>query len=222
MNNSLYFAVFAEKTGLSPLLRLGLGFDGSGAPLLPDASAPACAGLGLHDLYPPSEEGAEALLDYVNQSELPLLCDFERPAQECWASLLRRLPSQRLIVPEQYASVPHAAVLCAPYLPARPFADWLAEKRRSFGRIVLDLQPLACALRCGEREFFAQAPPAGVRGRLSDALCCRCAAGLSDEGTPTLYFFDDRQTLAARQAAADAPGIVLLSEWEALQLTGDR
>ena len=221
MENSLYFAVFEEKTDRAPLLRLGLGFDAEGAPVFP-ALPEGCAGLVLHDLNPPSEAGAAALINYVNQTGLPVVCDLERPAQEIWSALLQELPARLLTVPEQYAAAPHASVLCAPYLPALPFADWLAEKRRRFGSLVLDLQPLACALRCGEREFFAAAPPAGVSGRVSGALLCRCAAGLSEEGAPTLYFFDDRETLAARRAAADVPGIVLLQEWEALQVTTDK
>ena len=211
MKNSLYFAAFEEKTLPAPCLRLGFGFDGAGSLVRPAALPENCAGIVVHDMAPPSERGAEEFADYVNQMALPVVCDFERPAQPVWESLLARLPAELLTVPEQYAHCPHAAVLTAPYLPAQPFDRWLEEKRSRFGKIVLDLSPLSCALRCGTREFYAQTPPPGPAGK-SSALHCLCAAALED-GAPTLYFFDDRETLNERQSAADAPGVVLLQEY---------
>lgn len=203
MEKTLYLAGLAQTDAAQPFVQFGFGFAENGAFFAPEA---VCGLPVLDDRYLPSEAGVrEAAAFFSALDSDRLLCDFERPASPLLASLVEKLDAQRLIVPPQYAHLPHAAVFVPPYQPTRPFAQWLEKMRRRYGEIVLDMQPI-----CPQESDLS--------GHFSEALCCMYRAEYR-HGKPTFTLFDTVETYLRRAESANAPCIVLQTEFAALENT---
>ena len=204
MEKCIYFAGSEHFPG--PRLVPGWGFTETGQPRFGPGTG---EGVLLDDRWPPRREAvgrmAEALRDVGT-----VVCDFEKPPAPLLAELLRRLEGVELVVPEAFADWPHAAVLVGPYAPPGSFSRWLEGKRRRYGRLVLDAEPVSARFRFGRRT---PAPLQGTdrAGWLCAGALCRCA-GLEDG----FAFWDTRESLKARCAAAGCPAIVFEAAWAEL------
>ena len=206
MKNCMYFASEGEKYPEGPRLALGYGFSPSGdwRPLpLPRAEA-----LAVDDRFPPNPAGLREAERFLRQWDGWVLWDFERPLSPA----LRRLTELREgVVPAACAAAPHSGVLIGPYAPGEGFARWLERQRRRYGTVVLDAAPIRClcrpggtAVRCGEAL-----PESGF---FCAGAYCLCASAAEGE----FLFWDSRETLRRRCAAAGVPAVVLTAEWDLL------
>ena len=203
MESVFYLAGLHRPPGCAAFARLGYGFTESGALRAP---TPEGEILVLDDRALPSEEGLRNAAALFSSVPGLLLCDFERPPQDGLIRLLEQLPPERLIVPPSYEALPHRAIFLPPYRAAQPFLEWLAEQRRRYGSIVLDLQPFLPGKQ-------VQPPD----GHFSEALCCHYRAVLKD-GTPSFQFYDTLQSYHQRLALAQAPCIALQPEYDRLSI----
>lgn len=211
MKTCIYFAGNGDEPG--PRLHPGWGFSETG---LPRFGGGPGDGVLLDDRWPPRREAIGPMAEALQNAAL-VVCDFEKPPSSLLAELVRRLAGKELIVPEICADLPHSAVLVGPYAPPGSFSRWLERKRRRYGRLVLDAEPIRCTLR------FGAGSPAGVGGGpepgglqtpgwrpCPGALClCRRTADGFD-------FRDTHESLPARCAAAGVPAIVFDAAWNAL------
>jgi len=113
-------------------------------------------------------------------------------------------------VPESCADLPHSAVLVGPYRPPGSFLRWLAGKRRRYGALVLDADPIRVQLRFGSPGRTQAPVPSGTDWFCAGALC-RCVR--SGDG---FAFRDTRESLRERCAAAAVPAIVFEAAWAGL------
>ena len=208
MKISMYFFSSDETCCGAPAVAPGYGFTPQGRwrPL----PLPRGAALALDDRFLPGPEGLREALDALRAWQGGILCDFERPRAPALARLLEALAGRDAAVPPGYADLPHSRVLVGPYLPGRSFSRWLADKRRRYGQLVLDAEPIAARIRFGQAAA-AERPEPGGPGLPCPGAICRCAgfAGGFD-------FWDTRKSLQARCAAADCPAIVFDAAWAEL------
>ena len=215
MENTLYLAssaILTEANAPLPYAQLGFGFSPQDGQFI--APIPTERVLVLNDSTAPSAQGlqeAEAFFRETNYDSL--VCDFEQPYSADLATLLTALRPERLIVPPQYAGLPHQAVFLPPYRPLLPFSDWLCAQKRRFGAVVLDMQPISVRFPAGHRPepVPRSVLPHGVQ-RISDALCCVYCSTL-ESGRPTFYLFDTVESYRRRIALADAPCVVPEQEY---------
>ena len=204
MKKCIYFAGAGQFPG--PRLVPGWGFTETGQPRFGDGLGD---GVLLDDRWPPAREAVGRMAAALRDAAL-IVCDFEKPPAPLLAELVRRLAGKELVVPERCAELPHAAVLVGPYALPGGFSRWLADKRRRYGQLVLDAEPIAARIRFGQAAA-AERPEPGGPGLPCPGAICRCAgfAGGFD-------FWDTRKSLQARCAAADCPAIVFDAAWAEL------
>ena len=209
MENCIYFAGNSELSVTEPALLLGWGFSETGL-RRPGAPRFGCAGLVLDDRVLPGRGVLDAAEAALRAAGGVVVCDFERPADPVLETLLSRLGDLELVVPPQYAGLPHAAVLAGPYLPGLPFRRWLAAQQAKYGPVVLDGAPLRHLVRpgCPPIGWTEPLPDSGSFNPGSACLTCRRPEGF--------LFWDDRETLRRRCEAAEVPVILLQQEWENL------
>ena len=222
MKNCIYFAERAEFSragGEGPgrelpagalRLAVGYGFTAEGGwrrlPLPADGTA-----LALDDRWLPDRRGLAAAAAALASWTGPILLDLERPPSPAAARLIDALAGKALTVPAAYAALPHAAVLTGPWRGVGALRPWLEPALRRYGVLWLDALPLRCRQRPGRprepwsgplpREGFPCQGPGCLHRRLRDG---------------SVLFWDTKETLAARCAAAGVPCIVFRSDWEAL------
>lgn len=202
MKNCIYFAGSGQFSG--PRLVPGWGFTETGQPRFGDGTGD---GVLLDDRWPPAREAIGRMAEALRGAGL-IVCDFEKAPSPLLASLLSRLEGQETVVPESCAALPHSAVLVGPYRPPGSFLRWLEGKRRRYGPLVLDAEPIRARVPFGRP---GQAPkPSGAEWFCAGALC-RC--GRCGDG---FVFRDTRESLRARCAAAAVPAIVFEAAWAEL------
>lgn len=199
MENKLYLAAFRRQNIEAGFAQQGFSFSYDGSFFAPEGYGNVWI---LDDRCLPSENGVQTAVRYFQCANYSaLLCDFERPRTPLLASLLSQLDKERLIVPPQYADLPHSAVFLPPYQPNKPFQTWLKHNRSRYGSIVLDMQPIGAPCR---------------HGSYSNALCCNYLAEYQN-GKQTFQFYDTPETFLRRIELASVPCITLQSEFSALR-----
>ena len=205
MKNCIYFAGSGQFSG--PRLVPGWGFTETGQPRFGSGTGD---GILLDDRWPPAREAIGRMAEALRGAAV-VVCDFEKAPSPLLASLLARLEGQETVVPESCADLPHSAVLVGPYRPPGSFLRWLAGKRRRYGALVLDADPIRVQLRFGSPGRTQAPVPSGTDWFCAGALC-RCVR--SGDG---FAFRDTRESLRERCAAAAVPAIVFEAAWAGLE-----
>lgn len=215
MAKPLYFAAFFPPDGPEAVM-MGFGFSPSGAPRNPQEAPHPGWPIGLDDRNLPLEPEHPGLMAAAEQAPW-ILCDFEQRPNQVLVELLTKLPAEKLVVPESYASLSdHGKVLAAPYVPVQDAALWAEKKRQIYGDILVDMRPVDCSYAPG-RDAVPEPcrRPQGKTPWYNRHLCCMCAGG-EDGGAPVFYFYDTKKTVFARMALWDLPGIILSQEFQRL------
>lgn len=204
MKNCIYFAGSGQFSG--PRLAPGWGFTETGQPRFGDGTGD---GVLLDDRWPPAREAIGRMADALRGAGL-IVCDFEKAPTPLLADLLARLEGRETVVPESCAALPHSAVLVGPYRPPGSFLRWLDGKRRRYGPLVLDAEPIRVRIPFRRSGRAPEPEPSGA------AWFCGGARCLCARGGDGFVFRDTRESLAARCAAAAVPAIVFEAAWAEL------
>lgn len=207
MKKCFYFAENQKKISEAACMMPGFGFtaDGlwRGIPLPMQEG-----GLLIDDRHLPNPSGIAAACRSLADWTGLIVLDFERKPAAPLAALARALSGKRVILPPSYAKLPHAAVLIGPWQGEAEFSRWLSQRRACYRHVVLDAMPLR--VQCfpgGRRTRWRQKLPES--GYPCPALGC-LHRRLPDG---SFLFWDTRQTLSARLAAAGVSAILFESDW---------
>ena len=210
MKNCVYFAENQKIPDEGVNLVPGYGFTPDGHwrdRFLPGEES----GLILDDRSLPNQSGIALAYRALEAWRGLLVLDFERPVSVLLSELVNALSGKRLILPPAYAGHPHEAVLIGPWQGDSSFAQWIINRKKRFGMVVLDAAPLC--VQCfpgGQRRPWNKAlPDVGYPCSALGCLHRRLPDG-------SILFWDSRQTLSARLDAADVPRIQFRVDWETL------